>query len=122
MKNRFWEIKAILEKLGMKVSINRNQNEDGTLSNEWIRADKTIEEAAIGVALNLAEKIENLIPERHSVRIDRYASGRTTIQTTYHPDYLEVIDEEAARPSIFHIVPCYIPCPVVSDVDEEVSR
>lgn len=122
MKNRFWEIKSILEKLGMEVSIQRNQNEDGTLSNEWIRADKTIEDAAIGVALNLAEKIENLVPERHSVRIDRYASGRMTIQTTYHPGYLEVTDEEAARPNIFNIVPCYVRCPVVSYVDEEDRR
>ncbi len=105
------KIKQELEEFGWHISINRNQNENGTLNQPWMRGCLTINTDDFTHVNATREMLNEFIDDIFSIEAELpYSTKKITILFSYFPNMNETnVDLDDC-----HIVPCYIPCPKVS--------
>ena len=101
------EVKRTLEKMGGKVTINQNQERDGSLCSPWLSARWRV---SPGGEFSLVNNLKAAVPEFHRISVSYLKSDENVeVELTFFPKKREEWPIQDVK-----ITGCWILCPSVS--------
>lgn len=117
------EVVKVMEMMGLDVVVNRSQSRGGTLGRAWV-SGKIESEITFPLVLDEMRRLTRDAGELMdglSITVDHiYKTKKTQLKLCWFPVKHE--EEKEARNrwgDDVKIIPCYVPCPVVSDTGDE---